>query len=121
MSGQSSSDFTAAEQQVLHSARANRNRCICGEIHENGDSVTLATIARMKAYLAAHPNHQFVVDEETGIIAVIITPARSASGPLRVLAQSGDLLQLLNEIGAPSTKGLSLTTRQLRSAKAGPA
>lgn len=95
------------EQDVLHTASADRERCVCGGIHNDEDTVTLDTIARMKAYMAGHPGHQFVVDDNAGLIAVITAPALNASGPLHVLAQSGDLLQLLDYIGAPPSESLS--------------
>lgn len=79
-----------------------RDRCACGEIHPDG--VTPAMIARMKAYAAAHPDHQFAVDEEAGIIAVVIP---RPSGGLQVLAHSHDLTDLLDRIGAPSAGELS--------------
>lgn len=99
--------FTAAEQDAIQAARGSRDQCVCDEIHDDGDSVAPATIARMKAYLAGHPGHQFVVDEEAGIIAVVIAPATNASGPLQILAQSADLLQILDYIGAPASEILS--------------
>lgn len=99
--------LTPAEQDVLHAARARDDRCVCGEIHENDDFVTPATIGRMKAYLAEHSDHQFVVDETAGLIAVITTPAPNSSGPLRIVAQSGDLFDLLNHLRAPPPERLS--------------
>lgn len=98
--------LTTAEQDALSTASTRRDQCVCGETHDD-DTVTPATIARMKAYLAGHPGQQFVVDEDAGLTAVIISPAPNASGPLQVLAQSGDLLELLNDIGAPATESLS--------------
>lgn len=98
---------TAAEQDALHTARAQRERCVCGESHEDDDYVTPATIARMKAYLALHPGHQFVVDDDAGIIALIIAPACNASGPLQILDQDGDLLEFLDRIGAPPAETMS--------------
>lgn len=77
-----------------------------GETHTDDDTIALATITRMKGYLVGHPGHQFVVDEDAGIIAVVIAPALNASGPVQVLAQSGDLLQLIHDIGAPSAEDL---------------
>lgn len=98
---------TAAEQDMLHAARASRERCACGEVHEDGDGVAPAVIGRMKAYLTAHPGHQFVVDDDAGLVAVVIVPGPGASGPLRVLACSGDLTELLDEIGAPAAEDMS--------------
>lgn len=98
---------TAAEQGILHAARACRERCACGEAHDDGADVTPAVIVRMRAYVAAHPGHQFVVDDDEGLVAAVIVPAPGASGPLRVLACSGDLTGLLDEIGAPSAEDMS--------------
>lgn len=103
--------LTMAEQDALNTASTRREQCVCGETHDDNDTVTPATIARMKIYLAGHPGQKFVVDEDTGLIAVIISPALDASGPLQVLAQSGDLLELLNDIGAPTARSLSLPER----------
>jgi len=58
----------------------------------------------MKAYLALNPAHRFAVDEDEGIVAVIVL---HESGPPRLLARSGDLAALLDEIGAPAIADLS--------------
>lgn len=99
--------ITATERDTLHAARAKRDRCVCGELHDDDDYITPATIARMKAYLALHPGRQFVVDEDVGLIAVIVVPAPNASGPLQIIAQSRDLPDLLTRIGAPPAETMS--------------
>lgn len=100
--------LTTAEQDTLHAGRISRERCICGEFHEDdGGSIVPAAVARLKAYVALNPGHQFVVDDEAGIIAVILTPALNASGPLRILAQAASLTDLLDRIGAPPAETLS--------------
>lgn len=78
--------------------RPRPGRCVCGEFHSGDRGVTAATMTRMRAYLTAHPGHQFAVDDDTGIIAVIVTPLPGTSGPLRVIARSTDLADLLDAI-----------------------
>lgn len=95
---------TAAEQDMLSAARASRERCLCGEVHDDGDGITPALVARIRGYLAANPGHQIAYDDEAGIVAVII--ARDP-GPPEVLAWSGCLVGLLDDIGAPPAAGLS--------------
>lgn len=99
--------MTAGEQDALHVARAAQEQCVCGETHETAASVPPAAIARAKAYLAANPDHRFAVDDETGIVAVIISPGPGTSEPLRVIAQSSTLVTLLDAIGAPPAASLS--------------
>lgn len=100
--------LTSGGQDALYAACANRHQCVCGEAHEDSaDSVTAATVARMKAYAALNPGHQFVVDDEAGIIAVVLVPAPNASGPLRILVQATSLAELLDRIGAPPAETLS--------------
>lgn len=95
---------TATEQRALSAAKASRERCLCGEVHPDGDGVTQGVTARMRGYLAANPGHQFAVDDEAGIVAVIIP---RDPGPPEVLAWSGDLIALLDQIEAPATESLS--------------
>lgn len=100
--------YSGTEQEALLAAHADRGRCQCGEAHEDGSRVTSAEIARMKAYLAANPGHQFAVDEEAGIIAVIaVDPGVGEPGQPTVLAWSADLVVLLDEISAPTAESLS--------------
>jgi hypothetical protein len=105
--GWSAQPLTSAEQDIVHGARDGRERCACGEVHADGDGVAADTIGRMRAYLAANPGHQFVVDDEAGLIAVVVVPTPGHSGPLQVLGCSGDLVGLLDEIGAAGAEGLS--------------
>lgn len=98
---------TAAEQEALHGARAKHERCACGQAHDDDDYITPATIGRMRAYLALHPGHQFAIDEDAGIIALILAPALNASGPLQILDQDGNLLEFLDRIGAPPAETMS--------------
>lgn len=79
-----------------------RGRCECGNVHPGG--VTPTMIARMKAYLHAHPDRQFAVDDDAGIVAVIIS---HLPGDPEVIARSPDLADLLNRIGAPAAEELS--------------
>lgn len=96
---------TAAEQDAIVGAQTSRERCVCGEVHEtDGDGVTPDVIARMRAYLAENPGHQFAVDDEAGIVAVII--ARDSRQP-EVVAWADDLIELLDHVGAPPAEGLS--------------
>lgn len=99
--------LTTAEQDALSTASISREQCVCGETHADNDTVTPATIARMKAYSVEHPDHQFVVDDEARIVAVVIAPALNGSGPLQVVAKANDLIQLLDDIGAPRSESLS--------------
>lgn len=61
-------------------------------------------IARMNAYVATHPDRQFAVDDEAGIVAVVIP---HSSGEPEVLAHSNDLSDLLNRIDVPAAEELS--------------
>lgn len=61
----------------------------------------------MKAYLALHPGHEFALDEEAGIVAVVLPPAPDAPGPPDVLAWSHNLLDLLDKVNAPPAASLS--------------
>lgn len=98
---------TAAEQNVIHAARASREQCACGKVHADGDAVTPAVIARMRAFLASHPDRQFAVDDEAGIIALITACDPAAPGPPEVHAWAGDLTALLDHLGAPAAESLS--------------
>lgn len=95
---------TPTEQGDLAAVRTDHERCKCGEVHEHDDGVTPAVIARMRGYLAENPETRFAVDDEAGIVAVII-PRDPA--PPEVLAWSADLIELLDLIGAPATPALS--------------
>lgn len=97
------SDYDAG-QDIIHTMQIRRGQCVCGEVHPDGDGVTATTIARMRAYLVANPGHEFAVDEDAGIIAVIIP--RPPDEP-QVLHCSGDLAELLNRIGVPPAEILS--------------
>lgn len=98
---------TAAEEDVIRTARADQERCACGEVHPAGDDdwVSPAAVTRMRAYLAAHPEHQFAVDVDAGLIAVIAV--RSDSDEPQVLACSDDLRALLDHVSAPAAENLS--------------
>lgn len=98
---------TDDELNVICSARSSREGCLCGEVHPGGDGITPAVIARMRGYLAANPGHQFAVDDEAGIVAIVIPRASADPGPPEILAWSGDLLELLDSIDAPSAADLS--------------
>ena len=96
---------TPAEQTILETARAKRDRCVCGAAHgDDSDVVTPSVIARMKGYLAAHPGHQFAVDDEAGIVAAVILRAPAAP---EVLAWSASLTDLLDTLGAPTVAAFS--------------
>lgn len=97
------------EQDILRAARAIRDRCVCGKTHPDGDGITPAVVGRMRAYLAGNPGHQFAVDEEAGIVAVVVAPAPApgAPGPPEIIAWSNDLLELLAQIDAPPAENLS--------------
>lgn len=95
-------DLTAAEQDIILAARASRDQCLCGEPHDGG--ITPAVKARMRAYLAAHPGHQFAYDDEPGIVAVIIP---NDSGAPEVVAWADSLLSLLDIVGAPPAAWMS--------------
>lgn len=102
-------DPDARARRVILAAQSNRDRerCVCGEIHEDGHGITPAVVARMRAYLAANPDHRFAADEDAGIIAVIIAKDPAAPGPPEILAWSRDLTALLDAIGAPPAADLS--------------
>lgn len=99
--------LSPTEQDVVHTASTRRDQCVCGETHPDDENIAPATVARVRAYLARHPGHQFAIDEETGIIAVIVAPAPNVSGPLQLVAQATNLCHLLNDIGAPTAESLS--------------
>lgn len=99
-------DPTPTEQAAIHIAHDRREECRCGEIHEEG-GITSAVIARMMGYLAAHPGHQFAVDEEAGVVAVIAAYDPDGFDPPEILARSDDLTELLDAIDAPSAADLS--------------
>jgi hypothetical protein len=61
----------------------------------------------MKGYLAANPGHQFAVEEEAGIIAVIATSDANQPDDVTVLAWSSNLVALLDQVGAPAAEDLS--------------
>lgn len=98
---------TEAEQDVIRSARNSTERCRCGEIHEDECGITPAVIARMMGDLGAHPGHQFAVDEEAGIVAVIAVHDPADPDQTEILARSEDLIELLDTIGAPAAADLS--------------
>lgn len=101
---------TATEQGILDAARANRGRCLCGEVHGD-DGITPDVIARMLGYLAENPGHQFAVDEEAGIVAVIASRDPSDAddpGAPEIIARSEDLVELLDLVNAPPAESLSL-------------
>lgn len=82
-----------------------RDRCACGEPHEDDvTAVTPATTARMRAYLAANPAHQFAVDEDSGIVALI--RPRDPVAP-EIIAWSTTLPDLLTQVDAPPPETLS--------------
>jgi len=58
----------------------------------------------MQGYLAIHPGHQFAVDDEAGIVAVI---APHESGQPEIIALSEDLAALLDAVSAPAAENLS--------------
>lgn len=94
---------TTDEQDVIDAAHARRARCACGEVHDDS-AIAPDVIARMQAYMAANPGHRFAVDEESGIVGVVIL--RDPEPP-EILARSEDLLELLDTIDAPSAADLS--------------
>lgn len=98
---------TPAEQNAITGARTNSEQCACGQPHTDGHAVTPATVARMKGYVAAHPGHQFAIDEEAGIIAVITGSDAGCPGQPQVIASSTDLADLLDAIDAPASAELS--------------
>lgn len=95
---------TATEHSVIRAAQASQSSCSCGEVHADGSGVTPAVMARMRGYLAAHPGHQFAVDDEAGLVAVITS---DDSGHPKIIAQSNDLAALLDTVGAPAAENLS--------------
>jgi hypothetical protein len=87
-----------AGQDALPAARASRDQhCPCGQPRHDGSDLSPATVARARAYLAAHPGHQLAIDEN-GTLAVI---ALRHPGPPEVLATSQCLQELLDRAGAP--------------------
>lgn len=96
---------TPGEQDVLRAMRAERDRCVCGAIHEDsGEAVTSAMIGRMRAYLAQNPGHRFAVDVDEGVVAAVIV---RDPGPPEVIAWASGLAALLDHLGAPPAAGLS--------------
>jgi hypothetical protein len=83
-------------------ARARRERCLeCGAGHDG--AVTSSLEGRVRAYRAAHPEHQFIRVDASGIVAVIV---RRSCGP-EIVALADDLHSLLDMVGAPQAEGLS--------------
>lgn len=97
---------TTAEQGMVLAAQGERERCVCGDVHDD-DSVTPAVIARMQGYLASNPGHEFAVDDEAGIVALILPREVGTPGRPEVLAWANDLVELLDHIGAPAAADLS--------------
>lgn len=97
-------DQSASEHQALAVARAERARCVCGGIHADGREIACSTVARMRAHLATHPEHQFALDDEAGIVAVIVPRAPC---PPEIIAWSASVTGLLDSLGAPSASSLS--------------
>jgi hypothetical protein len=95
---------TLGEHLAVAAAGAEQERCLCGNCHDDGTGIPPSVAGRMRAYLAAHPGQQFATDEEAGIVAVIIP--RGLEDP-EVIASAGDLVELLDGIGAPSAAELS--------------
>lgn len=96
--------LTATERSVLRAAQATHGRCSCGEVHADETEVTPAVTARMRGYLAAHPDHRFAVDDEAGLVAVIVT---APSGPPKVISCSCNLTAVLDAVGAPDATEFS--------------
>lgn len=92
------------EHQALAAARAWRDRCACGGVHSDGSGIACSTVARMRAHLATHPEHQFALDDEAGIVAVIVP---RAPGPPEIIAWSASVTGLLDSLGVPSAASLS--------------
>lgn len=98
--------FTAAGQAAVAAARDRQQRCLCGEHEEDGECVTPAQAARMRAYLAAHPGREFAYDDAGGNVTVALVIPRDP-GPPEVLATAALLGDLLDAIGAPPAESLS--------------
>jgi hypothetical protein len=89
------------DKAIAH-ARAGREQClVCGAGHDG--AVTASLAARVQAYRAAHPGHEIVLGDVTGIAAVI---TRRPGGP-EVLSWALDLPALLDMVGAPCAEELS--------------
>jgi hypothetical protein len=89
------------DKAIAH-ARAGRERCLeCGVGHDG--AVTAPLAARVQAYRAAHPGHEIVLGDVTGIAAVI---TRHPGGP-EILSWALSLPALLDMVGAPQAEGLS--------------
>lgn len=93
---------TAAEEAVIAAARANREKCHCGESHADG--IAPALIARMKGYLAANPGQQFAYDDESEIVALIVP---HDTDPPEILVRAACLADLLDAVEAPPAHELS--------------
>lgn len=87
--------------RAIPAARSGRERCLqCGDRHPG--AITPSLEARFRAYRAAHPAHQFVIGDASGILAVIVP---RPAGP-ELLAWAADLAGLLDMVGAPSAAEL---------------
>lgn len=64
-----------------------------------------AQVARMRAYLAAHPGRQLACDEDGDVTVALIIPRDP--GPPEILASAALLGDLLDAIGAPPAESLS--------------
>jgi hypothetical protein len=84
-------------------------QCLCGEHHDSHDPITTAHKARISAYLASHPGHQFAYDdtEDGGTICAVIIPPPDGHGPPAVIAAATSLPALLDAISAPPAPVLS--------------
>lgn len=94
---------TMGEQLAVAAGRAGRERCLCGEAHDDCTGIPPAVAGRMRAYLAAHPGRQFAHDD-SGTVAVIIP---HGAGAPEIIAAADDLTELLDLAGAPPAAELS--------------
>lgn len=95
-------EYMDAERDLISAAGGARKQCVCGDGPCDG-AVTAEDTVRMRAYLAAHPGHQFAYDDD-GAVGVI---APGDSGVPDVIAASYTMRELLDLIGAPDAGQMS--------------
>jgi hypothetical protein len=97
-----SPDPDPAERAAITAVAHARDQCLCGGRHDDRDPLTAGHKARISAYLANHPGHQFAYDDtEDGTVFAVIIPPPEGHGPPAVIAAAPGLPALLDAISAP--------------------
>jgi hypothetical protein len=98
-----------AGHPAITAASRTRTACICGGDcgGRDHDAITTEQLTRMRAYLAAHPGHQFATagPGDPAIFAILI-PCAGQQPPVIIQARP-TLPALLDAISAPPATSLS--------------